>query len=186
MPPDLHAPWKQFLDELDPLLGEMLLGEPIELHCIGGFAVVAAYDLQRSTNDLDYVTLIPAHCGQDLEQLAGQESALARKYKVHVHRASIASLPTNYEDRLSEVFAGRFRNIRLFVLDPYDLVLSKLSRNIERDREDVKHLVRTQKLDPTILRERYNELRVNLIGPPETHEATLEFWIEAFFSENPS
>ncbi len=184
MPPELHAPWKQFLQELDGLLSEALLTEPIELHCIGGFAVVAAYDLPRSTNDLDYVRLIPAYCGPDLERLAGLGSALADKYKVHVHRAAVASLPLNYEDRLKEIFAGRFRNIRLFVLDPYDLALSKLSRNIERDREDVKHIVRTQKLVPTILRERYKELRVNLIGPPETHDATLEFWIDAFFSKS--
>ena len=166
-PPDLHAPWNHFLEELDSLLNE-----PVELHCIGGFAVVSAYYLARSTNDLDYVTLIPAHCGQDLEQWAGQGSPLARKYKVHVHRAAVASLPLNYEDRLTEIVAGRFRNIRLFVLDPYDLVLSKWSRNIERDREDVKHLVKTQKLNPATLRERYKELRANLIGPPEKHDAT--------------
>jgi len=178
MPPSLHGPWKQFLNELDALLNE-----PIVLHCIGGFAVVSAYGLPRSTNDLDYVTLVPAYCGQDLEQLAGEGSALAHKYKVHVHRAAVASLPLNYEDRLTEIFAGQFRNIRLLVLDPYDLVLSKLSRNIERDRDDVKHLAKTQKLDPTTLRERYEELRPNLIGPPEKHDATLEFWLEAYFQD---
>lgn len=177
MQPDPHAPWKQFLEELDALLNE-----PIELHCIGGFAVVAAYHLPRSTNDLDYFALVPAHCGQDLEKLAGEGSALARKHKVHVHRAAVASLPLSYEDRLTEILAGQFRNLRLLVLDPYDLVLSKLSRNIERDREDVKHLSEKQKLDATILRERYAELRPNLIGPPERHDATLEFWIEAYFT----
>lgn len=181
MPSDLHAPWKQFLGELDALLGEMLLSEPIELHCIGGFAVVAACDLPRSTNDLDYVTLKHI-CGPDLERLAGAGSALARKYKVHVHRAAVASLPLNCEGRLREIFTGRFRNIRLFVLDPYDLALSKLSRNSERDREDVKHIIRTQKLDPMILRQRYEEeLRVNLIGPPEKHATTLKLWLDAYF-----
>lgn len=178
MPPELHAPWKQFLEKLDGLLSE-----PIELHCIGGFAVVAAYYLPRSTNDLDYYSLVPAYCGQYLEQLAGEGSALARRYKVHVHRAAVASLPLNYEDRLTEIFPGQFHNLRLLVLGPYDLVLSKLSRNIERDREDVQHLAKTQKLDPTILRERYKELRVNLIGPLERHDATLEFWLEAYFHQ---
>lgn len=179
MPPDLHAPWKQFLGELDGLLNE-----PIQLHCIGGFAVVAAYGLPRSTNDLDYVTLIST-CDQDLEQLAGEGSDLADKYKVHVHRVTVASLPLNYDDRLSEIFASLFHNIRLFVLDPYDLALSKLSRNIARDREDVKHIIQTQKLDPTILRQRYEEeLRVNLIGPPEKHDLTLKLWLEAYFPKS--
>jgi len=34
--PDLPVPWGDFLGELDALLDE-----PIQLHCIGGFAVVA-------------------------------------------------------------------------------------------------------------------------------------------------
>jgi hypothetical protein len=84
---------------------------------------------------------------------------------------------------LTELFAGHFRKIGLFVLDPYDLILSKLSRNTDRDREDVKHLAQDQKLDPSILRERYAELRPALIGPAEQHDKTLEFWLEAYFQQ---
>jgi hypothetical protein len=81
-----------------------------------------------------------------------------------------------------ESFPDRFKNIRLFVLDPYDLVLSKLSRNAEKDRQDVAHLAKNQKLDPNVLRERYeNELAVTLIGPKIQHDKTLAFWLEAYF-----
>ena len=65
------------------------LDEPIELHGIGGFAIVAAYGWKRSTNDLDYFTLIPCNCVPDLEKLAGEGSPLAKKYKVHVHHAGL-------------------------------------------------------------------------------------------------
>ena len=93
-------------------------------------------------------------------------------------------MPENYEERLTELFPKRFKNLRLLVLDPYDIILSKLSRNEERDRQDVDYLVKTKKLDPDILRKRYDEeLRVNLIGPPEHHDATLKFWLEAYFAE---
>ena len=64
--PDLPVPWGDFLGELDTLLDE-----PIELHCIGGFAVVAGYGFPRGTNDLDYRTLIPYTRINDLQQLAG-------------------------------------------------------------------------------------------------------------------
>jgi Nucleotidyltransferase of unknown function (DUF6036) len=177
MSPELSEPWAGFLKELDDLLNE-----PFEFHCIGGFAIVAAYGLPRSTNDLDYCSLIPCNRMGDLERLAGAGSSLARKHKVYVHRVGVASIPENYEDRLIEPFAGRFKRIRLLILDPYDLVLSKLSWNIEPDREDVEYLARTQHLDPAVLRERYEkELRVNLIGPPEWHDKNLEFWLEAYF-----
>lgn len=164
---------------------DALLDEPVELHCIGGFATVAAYGLKRSTNDLDYFTLVPFNRLLDLEKLAGEGSRLAAKYKVHVHHAGVAALPESYNKRMKELFPRSFKNIRLYVLDPYDLVLSKLSRNVERDREDVAFLAKAHNLQAATLRTLYeNELRVNLIGPPERHDATLEFWLEAYFSHS--
>lgn len=86
---------------------------------------------------------------------------------------------------MTELFPKRFKNIRLLVLDPYDLILSKLSRNSGKDQEDVKYLTRTQQLDPNVLRERYeNELKYQSIGPPERGDNTLKFWIEAYFSQS--
>lgn len=179
MSPDLPSPWREFLGELDALLDE-----PIELHCIGGFAVVMGYGLPRGTNDLDYRTLVPYNRLNDLQRLAGPGSALARKHKVHVQHTGIESMPENYDERLTELYAGRSQNIRLFVPDAYDLVLSKLTRNIERDRQDVEFLARTKHLDPVVLRKRYEkELRPILIGPPSRHDATLEFWLEAYFAK---
>jgi hypothetical protein len=93
-------------------------------------------------------------------------------------------MPEDYEDRVTELCRGRFKNLRLFIPDPYDLALSKLGRNIERDREDVAYLAKTCALDPRIFRERYtSELRPNLIGDPRQHDRTLEFWLEAYFTE---
>ena len=180
MSPELLSPWREFLTELDDLLNE-----PCVLHCIGGFAFVAAFRLPRSTNDIDYYSLIPRHCTEELQRIAGEGSGLARKYKVQVHHAAVASLPESYEERMAELFAGRFKNLRLFVLDPYDLVLSKLSRNAERDREDVAYLARTQHLDAKVLRTRYEEdLKPCLIGPVERHDNTLKFWLEAYFQQS--
>jgi uncharacterized protein YjeT (DUF2065 family) len=52
MPPDFPSPWREFLAELNTLLDE-----PIELHCIGGFAVVVGYGLPRGTNEVSTVTV---------------------------------------------------------------------------------------------------------------------------------
>lgn len=178
MSPKPVSPWKEFLEELDSLLTE-----PVKLHCIGGFAVVAACGLPRSTNDLDYFSIEPYDCAVELETLAGQGSALARKHKLHLQRAGVASLPEGYDERLIALYPSYFKKLRLFVPDPYDLVLSKLTRNADRDREDVMHLAKTCSLNPTILRERYqNEMRSTVIGDANYHDATLEFWIEAYFS----
>jgi hypothetical protein len=175
---DFPAPWGDFLAELDTLLNE-----PVQLHCIGGFAVVVGFGLPRATNDLDYATLVPYNLINDLQQIAGEGSALAIKHRVRVQRPAVEAMPDDYAERLTELFPGRFKNLRLFIPDPYDLVLSKLSRNEERDRQDVEYLARTQHLDPAVLRERYKELIPNLIGPQNRHDATLEFWLEDYFAK---
>ena len=36
------------------------------------------------------------------------------------------------------MFPGTFKHLRLFACDPYDVALSKLERNIQRDRDDVR------------------------------------------------
>lgn len=179
MSADLPSPWREFLGELDELLDES-----IGLHCIGGFAFVMGYGLRRATNDLDYRSLVPYSRINDLQRMAGPGSPLARKYKVHLQYTGVESMPENYEERLTELFPGHFKNLRLFIPDPYDLVLSKLSRNIERDRQDVQFLAMTKHLDPAVLRERYEkELRPILIGPPSAHDTTLQFWLEAYFAK---
>jgi len=63
-------------------------------------------------------------------------------------------------------------------LDPYDLVLTKLARNADRDRADVEHLATAVPLDPAVLRDRYNSEMRGYVGVPEREDLTLELWIE--------
>jgi hypothetical protein len=174
----IPASWKGFLEKL-----ETLLEEPVRLDCIGGFAVVMGYGLPRATNDLDYRTLNPYDRINDLQRIAGPASALAKEYGVHVQYSAVDSMPESYEDRLRELFPGHFKNLLLFVPDAYDLVLSKLGRNIARDRQDVEYLAKSQHLDPAVVRERYQELIPNLIGSQNRHDQTLAFWLEDYFAK---
>lgn len=55
----------------------------------------------------------------------------------------------------------------------------ELERNIERDRDDVKHLAKTVPFDLEVLKNRYQkELRWQL-GNPEREDLTLRLWMEA-------
>ncbi len=99
---------------------------------------------------------------------------------MYLQHVTVASLPESYAERLTELFPGRFRHLRLFALDPYDLVLSKLARNSPIDREDVASLATTVPVDPAVLRTRYQqELRPLLLGDLERHDRTLEMWIQS-------
>lgn len=174
----IPEPWLSFLGELDSAMHE-----EVRLDCMGGFVVTMVYGFSRPTADLDVLEIAPTAAGRTLLELGMQGSSLHKKYKIYLDRVGVAKVPENYEDRLTEIFPGVFKHLRLLALNPYDLALSKLERNIQRDRDDVKHLAKTVPLDLEVLKERYQkELRWQL-GNPEREDLTLRLWIEAVEEE---
>jgi len=150
---------------------------------MGGFVVTMVYGFSRATGDLDVLEIAPAEVGRSMLELGMQGSPLHKKYKIYLDRVGVAKVPENYEDRLTEIFPTVFKHLRLLALDPYDLALSKLERNIQRDRDDVKHLAKRVPFDLEVLKERYQkELRWQL-GNPEREDLTLRLWIEAIEEE---
>jgi hypothetical protein len=176
----LPEPWRSFLSDIDSTLREK-----VEFHCIGGFATTMAYGLLRSTADVDVIAVAPVTTRKPLLELAGQFSPLHKKHGVYLDMVAIVTLPENYDERMIEMFPGNFTNLRLYALDPYDLALSKLERNAQRDRDDVKHLARTVPLDLVQLRDRYEtELKPYLAPSIAVREGnTLRLWVEAIEEE---
>jgi Nucleotidyltransferase of unknown function (DUF6036) len=174
MPSDLpKEPWHSFFIDLDEVLKE-----PVVLECFGGFVVIAFYGMPRETIDVDCVSVTPNAEVAHLEEIAGNGSALYRKHGVYLQHVGIANVPENYSDRLVPMFTGAYQRLQLFALDPYDLVLSKLERNAERDRDDLKYLAGVMPLDLAILEERYrSELRPYLANV-ERHDLTFRLWRE--------
>jgi len=145
--------------------------------------VTVLYGAPRTTADLDIVTVIPNTQTRNLIEVAGIGSPLNKKHGVYLDRVGIATLPENYQDRLTEVFANGFQNLKFLALDAYDIALAKIERNIDRDREDVKFLAKAVPFDLRILEERYfKELRP-ILGIPEREDLTLRLWIEMIEEE---
>jgi hypothetical protein len=154
----IPEPWLSFLRELDAAARE-----EVRLDCMGGFVVTMVYGLSRPTGDLDVLEIAPAEVGRSMLALGMRGGPLYKKYKIYLDHVGVAHVPEDYEDRLTEIFPGTFQHLRLLALDPYDLALSKVERNIQRDRDDVLHLARTVPLDLEILKARYQkELRWQL------------------------
>ncbi len=172
----IPSPWGEFLKDLDSHLPT-----PAEVHCIGGFVVSLHYGLPRPTGDIDYYSVVPAHCARDLQTLAGPDSPLSKKYKLHFQQVAVTNLPEDYEDRLEEMFTGRFKKLRLFAPDPYDLILSKLERNSPKDRDDVEYMAKTLRLDAALLRERYEKELRPYLSNEARHDLTLSLWIDSCF-----
>ena len=170
---ELPEPWKSFLKDLD-----RMVTSDVTLHCLGGFVVTACYGLPRATGDLDVLLVFPSEAQATLVALAGQKSDLHKKHGVYLDVVTVATYPENYEQRLIEVFPGACDHIRLFALDPYDLVLAKLERNLQRDRDDFAYLAQAVPLDLSILRSRYSDEMRAYLGRPAREDVTLQLWID--------
>jgi len=174
----IPEPWNSFLAEIDGRVGGV-----VELHCLGGFVVTMLYGLGRPTADVDVIMITPRDAIEHLLQLAGKGSELQRKYGIYLDFVTIAAVPEDYDQRLVEILPGTFERLRLFALDPYDIALSKLERNIQRDRDDVKYLARAVPFDLNVLRERYERELRPYLGNPEREDLTLRLWLEALEEE---
>ncbi len=175
---ELPSSWTEFLSDLDAALRD-----PVELHCVGGFVVSLYFGFPRPTGDVDYVSAIPHDKVPELEALAGRGSKLEKHYRIHLQHVTVATMPEDYQSRLSEMFPGRLAKLKLLAPDPYDLVLSKLERNSPKDQEDVEYLAKSLSLNSAILTEHYErEFRPNLMARQSWHDGTLKRWIELYFS----
>jgi hypothetical protein len=117
-----------------------------------------------------------------LTDIAGKGSASHRKHRIYLDAVTVARPPEDYETRLVPMFPGAWRQLRLYALEAHDLALSKLERNLERDRGDVHALARAGHLKPEILKERYyKELRPHLLAHEARHDLTLQLWLEAYW-----
>jgi hypothetical protein len=176
MPPRdvVPEPWFSFLTELDNIANST-----VRLDCIGGFVVTMLYGLDRPTGDIDVLEIAPLSAANAFAEVALLGGAMYRRYGIYLDRVTVAQAPYEYESRLQEMFLGTFQHLRLMAMDPYDLALTKLERNIERDRNDVRYLARTVPFDLKLLHERYvAELRPYL-GNPRREDLTLQLWIDA-------
>lgn len=125
----------------------------------------------------------PREEGERLLRLAGKGSALHRRHGSYLDLVTVTTLPEGYDRRLREIFPDVFKRLRMSALDPYDLALAKLERNVQRDRDDVKYLARQTPFDPEILKERYEKELRPYLGKPEREDLTLRLWLEAIEEE---
>lgn len=139
----LHEPWRSLLRGLDEQLSQ-----PTELHCFGRFVIAEYYGLTRSTGDIDILERKGTDLGT-IARLAGKGSPLHKRHRVYVDVVGVATVPEDHESRLTTLSSDDFRHLWVRAFERHDLVLAKLERNSDRDREDVAVLARGPGLDCT-------------------------------------
>ena len=141
--------------------------------------VTECYGNLRATNDFDVLDVAPKRMSARLAEIAGRGTEVARKHRLYIDIVGMASVPYDYESRLTDFCPGMFERLHLRIMDPYDVALSKLSRNLDRDHDDVMYLARTVPFDLDLFEGRYNEeLRPYLFGNKAEKDDWFQAWLE--------
>ena len=174
----ITEPWLGFLKAVNAGLDR-----PIELHCLGGFAVLGAGVDARQTGDINIVDAVPADGLQSLLALAGSRSELFQGHRLYIEHVGVTVPPCDYRDRLIDITPRQLNRLVVKVLDPNDVILTKLARHWERDREDTRLLVARGLVAPEVLEHRFEQELEPFLTERDAKRArlTLDLWLEEFF-----
>ncbi len=162
----------ELLDFLETL--DKKLEKQIELIAVGGTAMTLL-GIKTSTIDIDFEVK-----SEDHSTLKKGLSILPHGYRIDIFTNGLIfsqQLPDDYREK--SVPIKHFKNIRLLALQPVDIVVTKIGRLNERDKEDIKSCIEKFGLTRRQIKERAQ--KVEYIGKGELYKDSLEHAIKLFF-----
>ena len=175
------------LKEIDERLSEKWPGRKTVIYVFGGAAAVIAYAARRGTVDLD-IYFEDLDVEAKLLEWAGQGSELDRKFGVYIQSANTTLMlleDPEWRKRSAEIMQGAFKGLRVKALSKEDLILSKLSRYNERDREDIRHLIKDCDAKARILIKSYKAARSYYVGDTRRLDQTFNIVLKEHFDMEP-
>jgi hypothetical protein len=161
----------EFLEEVDKILYQK-----ITLIAVGGTAMTLL-KLKQSTIDIDF----------DLsrnEAKAFREALETLKpgFKIDIFEDGLIftqQLPADYQKNAISIKKAKFKNIQLSALHPLDIVVTKIGRLNERDKEDIKACIR--KFKPTKKQVQKRAGQIQYVGHESVYHANLQYVLKNYF-----
>lgn len=168
-----------FLRAIDARLDADGFAGRVDLYVFGGAAVVIAYGSKRATVDIDAL-VIDGGLRKKLEEWAGRGSALASEHGLYFQGANTTLMPIvepDWMERSVEIFKGGLKHFRVMAIGKEDLILTKLDRYNDRDREDIQFLAEAHREADRLLQDGQEPLRraPGDAGPDVQHRARRAF-----------
>lgn len=142
--------------------------QPARIHVGGSAALIALGVLSRHTEDIDLVDEVPAQVRGEHELL----ERLSRRYGLYLAHFQSHYLPARWEQRVR--ILGTMGRLEVFLVDPYDIAVSKLFSAREKDRDDLRLLA--GHLDKEQLATRLREDGQALAGEARLRDAAAKNW----------
>ncbi len=177
----------EFLKEIDARFAKDAPPSKITLYVLGGAAAVIAYGSKRGTEDID-AWLEDSRMRTRLQELAGKDTDLAKKHQIYFQPANMSIMlieEPEWRERAIEILKGRFKHLRIMAASKEDLILSKLGRYNNRDREDIRFIAEERKVDVKKLIAHYKAARGYYVGDLRSLDQTFNAVLEEHFGHKP-
>ena len=151
---------------------------PLRLHVGGAVACILTGYLSRKTEDVDVVDEVPAEIRKQ-HQLLDQ---LKKRYRLELGHFQSHYLPSGWEQRIHS--QAPFGQLQIFLVDVYDVFLSKLCSDREKDKDDLQALV--SQLDKDILVHKLKTSAQGLVKAEDMKAKAEKNWYILFGEPLPS
>jgi Nucleotidyltransferase of unknown function (DUF6036) len=151
---------------------------PLRMIIGGSIAMIVPGYLARRTQDIDVVDEIPGELRSQQKTL----DDLMRRYRLGLAHFQSHYLPSGWDNRLHSL--GSFGRLQVFLVDVYDVFLSKLFSKREKDRDDLR--VVAPQLDKETLIRRLRDTAAALASDPDLRLAAEQNWYVLFGEPLPS
>jgi hypothetical protein len=164
---------RQFLRELG-----VRVPHPLQV-CIGGSAalILPGY-MSRKTDDVDVVDEVPAELRAQHQVLA----QLRQRYGLSLTHFQSHYLPSGWAQRVHS--QAPFGQIQGYLVDVYDVFLSKLNSSREKDRDDLRAVA--PQLDKETLVRKLKETTGPLLASPDLRQRAEQNWYILYGEPLPS
>lgn len=131
-------------------------GETLDLHLLGRSALILGYGLRMMTKDVDVVDVAGSRLLDVAVAAFGKDGPRRAAHSFYLETVSsgLPPLPIGYQGRCLDI-PGDWRIIRPKRPEAHDLIVTKLRRFHQGDREDVQILCDSGDVDPITLQERF-------------------------------
>jgi hypothetical protein len=164
---------QQFLRELGTEVRK-----PLRLDVGGSASLILGGYLSRKTEDIDVVDEVPAEIRSKYKLL----DELHQRYGLEINHFQRHHLPTGWEHRLHS--QAPFGQLRVFLVDVYDVFLSKLFSARNKDRDDLRALL--PQLDKETLVRKLKDTTQPMQAVPDLREKGEKNWYILYGEPLPS
>jgi hypothetical protein len=158
---------KEAIKEMMQIIGKKVPNAhrkaPVNLYIAGGIAIYY-YTATRVSKDVDAIIDHNINIPKNLSVLwINEDGTIEELIYDHQYTSTLGIMHEDYESRAYLQYTID-RKLKVHILSPEDLVISKLARFGEQDQEDIKSLIQNDLVDKENLEKWTHEAMISAVG----------------------